>query len=677
MVRNTPINTCLAPVKIDNVVHGEMFVSCGHCPSCESKLRAHWASRLKDAVSAAGVDNSVFFTLTYNNDNLPLAYFTEDGIPVDIRRGNGESLYYRPLSSFALKAKLREYLTLHPLHAKVTKTSLIPEAMASTGCKRHSKAVKAYILKRYAEIENAGNPSKADQYASAKEYINKTFGSLTFPDELIKHYFSVIENAFQATTTRFSRIPFFGMKPFVKKVYKKHVTYDEYNDCPFESDSYLYKCSRRYAVSYKEDIQLFLKYLRFDIEQHFPYASYLSTGSSPFTYFIVSEYGPTTLRPHYHGILIFHASELAKYYANARLLDIWGRCDVSSIAHEDLPSIVRDNAAGYVSKYVCRKTSLPSLLRFKPFAPFHVQSNSIGCTEIDANDVIGLVENAQYKKDVVRRSSDGAFVTEKTPYRTSSWLRFFPKFVNERDLDENSLRFAIKAMLRCTDEAEFPNLTKEFKRLYCDYRFRLYPTTEPRITHYLAFDYGRYEKNPDLTGFVLGSKYSTQEFLNEYDLMNNDIYFFGIPENRCAIMKIYRFCRSQNISADRYIQLRRTFISRRASLALMDDYQKTSYYSLPDFFRFRFLELFSKLPNDIEMLNFALVNGSRVAQQLFDLGDTFDLDISDFYDDITGKLKPFDNFSDGYFVSYYEDIKRSENKFQKKRKNKSMYNLQN
>lgn len=70
-----------------------------------------------------------------------------------------------------------------------------------------------------------------------------------------------------------------------------------YND---ETLPYKYQDGRKVACVRKRDIQLFLKRLRRSIE--------------PFKirYFIVSEYGPTTYRPHYHGIIFNFPRQLER-----------------------------------------------------------------------------------------------------------------------------------------------------------------------------------------------------------------------------------------------------------------------------------------------------------------------------------------------------------------------------
>lgn len=93
----------------------------------------------------------------------------------------------------------------------------------------------------------------------------------------------------------------------------------------------------------KEHIQLFLKRLRSNIER----------SPTPFKirYIVVSEYGPTTLRPHYHGIIFGWQStpDLAGYFIQRS----WphGFADVGPL---------RDGGHNYVAKYILRPSTVPS-----------------------------------------------------------------------------------------------------------------------------------------------------------------------------------------------------------------------------------------------------------------------------------------------------------------------------
>lgn len=87
--------------------------------------------------------------------------------------------------------------------------------------------------------------------------------------------------------------------------------------------------NKGFPVLSKRDVQLFLKRLRKKL------------GSNKIRYFICGEYGPTTLRPHYHG-LIFNIPK--EYDIQNLILDSW----LLGFVKWDYPTPARIN---YVAKY--------------------------------------------------------------------------------------------------------------------------------------------------------------------------------------------------------------------------------------------------------------------------------------------------------------------------------------
>lgn len=102
----------------------------------------------------------------------------------------------------------------------------------------------------------------------------------------------------------------------------------------------------------KRDIQLFLKRLRKNFQP------------IKLRYFIVSEYGPTTYRPHYHGIIFglprLHNDDLVNKSKITKIIgDVWNNGFVT------LDSVTFSRIA-YVTKYMACVTHLPDYLP-KPF----------------------------------------------------------------------------------------------------------------------------------------------------------------------------------------------------------------------------------------------------------------------------------------------------------------------
>lgn len=90
-----------------------------------------------------------------------------------------------------------------------------------------------------------------------------------------------------------------------------------------------------------------------------------------FRYFIVSEYSPELLRPHYHGLIFTKVPEVANILRQAAFKS-WKKCNYSAFECEP----VRGSASKYVAQYINSYIDLPKILQSKPFRPFYLCSQS-------------------------------------------------------------------------------------------------------------------------------------------------------------------------------------------------------------------------------------------------------------------------------------------------------------
>lgn len=176
------------------------------------------------------------------------------------------------------------------------------------------------------------------------------------------------------------------------------LTYDEAS-LPFESctDS----LGQLHIVSpvCKRDVQNFLKRLREKI------------GYKRLRYFFVSEYGPTTLRPHYHGILFnlpkFGEDNTKQLVEVTKLIQsVWssGLITIDSVTFGRI---------SYVTKYVSCKTYLPE---WYP-KPFRLMSKGLGIEYLNNTRLIEwhrqrlecYVPQGQFKTKMPRYLKDKIF----------------------------------------------------------------------------------------------------------------------------------------------------------------------------------------------------------------------------------------------------------------------------
>lgn len=158
------------------------------------------------------------------------------------------------------------------------------------------------------------------------------------------------------------------------------------------------------------DLDLFLKRLR----SYYP--------NEKLRYYAVSEYGPTSFRPHWH-LLLFSNSERFSQTVLENVSKAWsyGRCDAS---------LSRGFAAPYVASYVNSFVALPDFYTQMPKVVRPKSFHSIGFTESNLFPrkvrITEIDEVADKCLNGVRVERDGYFRTVKP-----SWaylLRLFPRF---------------------------------------------------------------------------------------------------------------------------------------------------------------------------------------------------------------------------------------------------------
>ena len=146
--------------------------------------------------------------------------------------------------------------------------------------------------------------------------------------------------------------------------------------------------------------------------------------------YIIAEYGPSTLRPHYHGVICTD-SLLPYTEALECIRGSWklGNIDVQNI---------KTNASSYVASYISGTSNLPKYLQVKEFKPFRYSSqcSSYFSNSSSLREVFKQLFVDETKK-YGRESSDGTVVVD-VPLSASRFL--FPKcfrfsFTNRESLD--------------------------------------------------------------------------------------------------------------------------------------------------------------------------------------------------------------------------------------------------
>lgn len=202
---------------------------------------------------------------------------------------------------------------------------------------------------------------------------------------------STVERTFKDPEIRFS----YPMKPKDLLSILGKINHNIPNRIP-------YVCNR--------DLDLFLKRLR----SYYP--------DEKLRYYAVSEYGPTSFRPHWH-LLLFSNSERFSQTVCENVSKAWsyGRCDAS---------LSRGFAASYVASYVNSFVALPDFYTQMPKVVRPKSFHSIGFTE--SNLFPRKVRVAEVD-EVINKCLNGVVVERNGKFRTikPTWpylLRLFPRF---------------------------------------------------------------------------------------------------------------------------------------------------------------------------------------------------------------------------------------------------------
>lgn len=148
-----------------------------------------------------------------------------------------------------------------------------------------------------------------------------------------------------------------------------------------------------FGFCHKPDIQKFIKRLRIKIIR-----TYGNVSQSKIRYFVASEYGPVTYRPHYHGVLGCDderiARDLPRLIREAWTLCSPDRCDVQYVSGA---------APQYVAKYINGFARLPKVLATKLTCPFHLASKNpaLGSFKIDEKDLFDCFVNNNFERPTV------------------------------------------------------------------------------------------------------------------------------------------------------------------------------------------------------------------------------------------------------------------------------------
>lgn len=345
---------CYHPVTI-KTPQGYQQVPCGHCLECLRKYQNDWTNRF-DAELKACEGHAVFFTLTYDDYNVPKNYLYEGEI-------------YRSSSSYGftnvdpLTDKLRT--PYRGQHKKYAERPYKPLQDAGVDCTRildfnvqrkdskqfveHLKRLYHDYLRLYDAIESSDDDWSWNRGSTSCDFDFDADCDLNKEEDLLSYLFGSVEqdDEYYVTSSEESTLP----------------------------DSYTERPIMMFNSVRAQDVQDWIKRGRIMLERK------CKKDGKPvkkFKFFVTAEYGPRTLRPHYHGIIFGVTADEVDFMR----LD-WQRRFGRRIQWENVD--MSKGAGSYVAKY-CSKGFFEHPLCARNFFYFkgrRMDDGASGVKEID------------------------------------------------------------------------------------------------------------------------------------------------------------------------------------------------------------------------------------------------------------------------------------------------------
>lgn len=178
------------------------------------------------------------------------------------------------------------------------------------------------------------------------------------------------------------------------------------------------------GVVYNEDFHHFL--MRFRVYCKRYYDIDLSHGK--LSYYKISEYGPTTFRPHFHALLYF-PSDFSKHYQSLRraIIKAWPFCHPREWQTNCQIALTGQS---YVSSYTVRPSSYPEFLKIRKISqrPTFSCGYGFGRTAFTAANIYNSVKQHVFTFSYQTVGKDGCSTSATASVPPYVYNRFFPKF---------------------------------------------------------------------------------------------------------------------------------------------------------------------------------------------------------------------------------------------------------
>lgn len=258
---------CYQPITI-KTTQGYRTVPCGHCLECLRKYQSDWSNRMFEELKSHN-GKAVFFTLTYDEDNVPKNYLYD----YQIFRSPSDYGFDNTFIDEKGRERVKPEFRGQRKHKKVSPSIELEEI--GLDC---SKIVDFNV--------------KRDNHKQFMESIKKIYGD----------YISNFSDTTTSVTSTISQDEFdfdaYNGDLFSEEI--QEVIEDNDYLSVQQCDGYRDRPIMMFNSVRKKDVQDWIKRAR---QRRRRDAEKTGMPEQTFTFYITSEYGPRTLRPHYHGVL--------------------------------------------------------------------------------------------------------------------------------------------------------------------------------------------------------------------------------------------------------------------------------------------------------------------------------------------------------------------------------------
>lgn len=358
-------------------------------------------------------------------------------------------------------------------------------------------------------------------------YSNKYLPKLKFIVDGLDSYY---------TSDNDLNIRFDGVKDVLRKddirIYSKFVSIPISN---FDDSYYINYASKR-------DIQLWLKSIRQEVYEHFNLENLSENERKSYfiRYYIISEYGPTSRRGHFHGVLFIRKPEVAEFVLRVSMYKNWAMCNKALF--DEHTHYCDSGAAQYVTNYLTVSDNLPTILKDKQIRPFRLASKnpSIGFSSFDASEIFESLFAGvnEYNKVISRCENNYIF-----SYPSEYLHRLLPKCREYSLVSYQRLRYVYGFLWRNVGKRKS---SYEFCSLF--------------LRKYLFYADGNQSES---------FAFSDEAQKKGYRLVHEPWF----PQDITAAQKCFYFCQKYGYDVDTYLYLVDMYYYKEAMFALRKFYE--------------------------------------------------------------------------------------------------------